>query len=68
MLRIADPIQPFKVKTDASDYAIGGQLSQRDDNGKLHLVAFFSKKLNGPQLNYQIHDKELIAIIEAFRE
>ena len=49
---MADPTQPFKVETDASDYAIGGQLSQRDDNGKLHPVAFFSKKLNGPQLNY----------------
>ena len=34
----------------------------------MHPVAFFSKKLNGPQLNYQIHDKELMAIIEAFRE
>jgi len=31
-------------------------------------VAFFSKKLSGPALNYPVHDKELIAIIEAFRE
>ena len=47
-----DPEQPFKVETDASDYALGRQLSQRDDNGLLHPVAFFSKKLNGLELNY----------------
>ena len=68
VLRMADPTKPFEVETDASDYALGGQLSQADENGKMHPVAFFSKKLNGPQLNYQIHDKELMAIIEAFRE
>ncbi|KAI1869633.1 uncharacterized protein JN550_005614 [Neoarthrinium moseri] len=68
VLKMADPDKPFEVETDASDYAIGGQLSQRDDNNKLHPVAFFSKKLNGPELNYQIHDKELMAVIEAFRE
>ena len=65
---MADPTKPFEVETDASDYALGGQLSQADENGKMHPVAFFSKKLSGPQLNYQIHDKELMAIIEAFHE
>ena len=68
VLRMADPTKPFEVETDASDYALGGQLSQADENGKMHPVAFFSKKLSGPQLNYQIHDKELMAIIEAFHE
>jgi hypothetical protein len=51
-----------------SDFAIGGQLGQRDENNKLHLVAFISRKLFGPQLNYLIYNKELLAIIEAFRE
>ena len=68
VLRIADLTKPFKVETDVSDYTLGGQLSQADENGKMHPVAFFSKKLSGPQLNYQIHDKELMAIIEAFHE
>ena len=68
MLLLPNPGKPYEVETDASDYAIGGQLGQRDDQGKLHPVAFFSKKLAGPQLNYLIHDKELLAIIEAFRE
>ena len=68
VLLLPDPRKPYEVETDASDYAIGGQLGQRDDQGKLHPVAFFSKKLAGPQLNYPIHDKELLAVIEAFRE
>ncbi|KAK6213447.1 reverse transcriptase domain protein [Colletotrichum tabaci] len=68
VLMIPDPRKPFELETDASDYAIGGQLGQRDEEGRLHPCGFFSKKLSGPELNYQIHDKELMAIIEAFRE
>src|SRR5208337_4541772 len=63
-----DPDLPYKVETDASDFAIGGQLGQRDSERRLHPVAFFSKKLYRPELNYQIHDKELIVIIKAFKE
>ncbi|CAJ2503379.1 Uu.00g107730.m01.CDS01, partial [Anthostomella pinea] len=66
--RLPDPEKEFEVETDASDYALGGQLGQRDENGKLHPVAFFSKKLHGPELNYQIHDKELMVVIKAFKE
>jgi hypothetical protein len=68
VLKLPDPTKPFEVETDASDYAIGGQLGQRDEQGKLHPVAFFSKKLSGPTLNYPVHDKELMAIVEAFKE
>ncbi|KAL0934971.1 reverse transcriptase domain protein [Colletotrichum truncatum] len=68
ILVIPNPEKPFEVETDSSDYAIGGQLGQRDDEGRLHPCAFFSRKLHGPELNYQIHDKELMAIIEAFKE
>jgi len=68
ILKIPDPDLPFEVEADASDYALGGQLGQRDAQGRLHPVAFYSKKLHGPELNYQIHDKELMAIIEAFKE
>jgi transposase InsO family protein len=64
----ADPEKPYEVETDASDWALGGQLGQRDEQGRLHPVAFYSKKLHGPELNYAIHDKELMAIIEAFKE
>jgi hypothetical protein len=68
ILADADPERPYEVETDASDYALGGQLGQRDKEGRLHPIAFFSKKLHGPELNYQVHDKELMAIIEACKE
>jgi hypothetical protein len=56
------------VETDASNYAIGGVLSQKDDEGILHPVAFFSKKLHGPELQYSTYNQELIAIFEVFKE
>jgi hypothetical protein len=65
---MANPERQFEVETDVSDFGMGRQLRQCDDEGKLHPVAFFSKGFQGPELNYPIHDKELIAIIEAFKE
>ncbi|RYO95766.1 hypothetical protein DL766_007895 [Monosporascus sp. MC13-8B] len=55
-------------ETDASDYALGAVIGQRDDQGKLHPIAFFSYKLKGAELNYGIPDKEFMAIVMAFRE
>jgi len=55
------------IETDASDFALGCILSQ-DLGKRLHPVAFHSRKLNDAQRNYEIHDKELLAILEAFRE
>jgi len=63
-----DPEKPSTVETDASDYAVGACLLQPDENGKLHPVAYFSRKFTKPELNYEIHDKELLAIVEACRE
>jgi hypothetical protein len=56
------------VETDASDYVSAGILSQYDDEGILHPVAFFSKKHSPAECNYEIYDKELMAIIRAFEE
>jgi hypothetical protein len=56
------------VETDASDYVSAGVLSQYDDEGILHPVAFFSKKHTPAECNYEIYDKELMAIIRAFEE
>jgi hypothetical protein len=56
------------VETDASDYVSAGMLSQYDDNGILYPVAFFSKKHSLAEYNYEIYDKELLAIVWAFEE
>ena len=68
VLMLPNPNTPFEVEANASDFAIRGQLGQRDENDRLHPVTFFSKKLEGLRLNYPIYDKELLAIIEAFQE
>ena len=47
---------------------MGGCLSQTDDQGRLRPVAYFSKRLNGAEVNYPIHDKELLAIIACMKE
>jgi hypothetical protein len=56
------------IETDASDYVSAGVLSQRDDDGVLHPVAFLSKKHSPAECNYDIYDKELMAIIKALEE
>ena len=63
-----DPTKPFQVETDASDFAIGAILSQPDDDGILHPVAYYSRKFTAPEINYPIYDKELAAIVAAFTE
>ena len=55
------------VETDASDFALGCVLSQFKDK-RLDPVAFDSRKLNPAERNYKIHDKELLAFLEAFKE
>ena len=56
------------VETDASNWASGGVLSQKGEDGKLHPVAYFSSKHTAPECNYEIYDKELLAIVKALEE
>ncbi|MBW0568835.1 hypothetical protein O181_108550, partial [Austropuccinia psidii MF-1] len=52
--------------TDASNYALGAVLSQVSDSGK-HPIAFDSHKLIPAELNYEIHEKELLFIVWALK-
>ena len=56
------------MKTDASDYVSEGILSQYNENGVLHSVMYFSKKHSPAECNYEIYNKELMAIICTFEE
>jgi len=62
-----DPLRPVIIETNASDFAIGAVLSQRDNENRLHPVAFQSRKFQPAEINYEIHDKELLAVVEAFK-
>ena len=63
-----DPEKKIILKINASDQALGLCLSQPDAEGQLHPVAYCSRKFSGPELNYDVHDKELLAIVNAFEE
>lgn len=63
-----DPEREIIVETDASDYVSAGILSQRDNQGILRPIAYLSKKHSPAECNYEIYDKELLAIIRAFEE
>jgi hypothetical protein len=56
------------VESDASDYVSAGVLSEYDDDGTRHPVAIFSKKYSPAECNYEIYDKELMAIVCTFEE
>jgi len=53
----------MRVEADASDFATGGVLSMKCEDEKWRLVAYISKLLNEAKRNYEIHDKEILAII-----
>jgi len=54
----------FRVETDTSGHAIRGVLSQEQD-GKWKPIAFLSRTMQPAEQNYEIYDKELLAIVEA---
>ena len=60
------PNKPIIIETDASDYALGAILSIQTDSSEIHPVAFHSHTFSALELNYDTHDKDLLAIFEAF--
>ena len=65
VLMMPDPTKPFQIKTDASKYAFRAVLTQLDSNGSWHLIAFLSKTFSETKRNYNVYDRELLAIIRA---
>ena len=63
-----NPAAPTKIETDASKYVYSGILSQQCEDGKWRPVAYRSKTMQDAECNYDIHDKELLAVVQAFKE
>src|SRR5258708_4833875 len=61
------PDLQMMVETDVSDHTIAGILSVTTQDNEIHLVAFFSHSLQGAEKNYDTHNKELLAVFEAFK-
>lgn len=68
ILTLPDPCLPFVVEVDASDVAVCAVLSQSLADGKLHPCAFLSSRLSPAERNYDVGDRELLAIKMALEE
>ncbi len=66
-LRIPKPACEKILETDASDFAVGACLYQIEDRQQRPIV-YRSRKLSGPEERYEVHDKELLAIVEALQD
>ena len=64
ILALPDNSRPYRVEADSSDFATGAVLSQQNlEDEKWHPVTFLSKSLSPVERNYEIHDKEMLAIV-----
>ena len=68
VLAAPDLDKEFRVEANASNYVTGGVLSMKCSNNMWRLVAFISKSLSDTERNYEIHDKEMLAIIRCLEE
>ena len=68
ILKIPDDENPFRIECDSSDFATGAVLEQMGEDGLWHPVAFYSKALGPHERNYEIYDKEMLAIVRALKE
>ena len=67
VLRIPINDAPFRVECDSSDFANGAVLSQLID-GRWHPIAYRSRTLTKTERNYEIHHKEMMAIIDSLQD
>ena len=65
ILTTPDLERPLRVETDTSDYATGAILSMKCEDNKWRPCAFYSKSLSDVERNYDVHNKEMLAIIRA---
>lgn len=60
IMRAPDWSRPFRCHTDASQLAVGGTLSQLDNEGNERVLSYFSKRLSPAEENYSANDRELL--------
>ena len=68
ILAVWDPSLPTRVEVDASGYATGGVISQKHSDGFWHPIAYRSQSMTGAERNYDIYDREMLAICEALKD
>jgi len=62
------PEQRKQIETDASDLAKAGIMSQYEPDKRWHPLAFYNKRFLPAELNHDVHDKEMVVIVNCFQE
>ena len=68
ILKHPDPSKRFYLQTDASRYALGGQLYQLDENNDIGVVAFTSRVVRGAERNYFTTELELLSVVHCLQK
>lgn len=68
VLALYDLNRPTEVEVNASNFTISGVLFQKGDDGLWHPIAYRSETMNAPECNYEIYDKEFMAIVQALED
>ncbi len=63
-----DPSKPFVLETDAFNFIVGTMFSKFEKDNLLHPIGFNSRKFSHVEINYKIHDKKILTIMDAFEE
>ena len=67
MLYQPDWSKQFELEVDASLFAIGAVLFQRDEEGRRRPISYFSQALNPAERNYNVWDREFLAVIRGLK-
>ena len=62
-----DPVKKIIVEIDVNKIVLNSVLNQFDEKKRLYSVIFYSRKFIAPELNYDIYDKKLLAIVDSFK-
>jgi len=62
------PDRPRQIETDASDLGKAGILSQYETDNRWHPLAYYNKQFLPAELNYDVHDKEILVIVNYFKQ
>src|SRR5215475_573075 len=68
ILALWDPERPTRIEVDTSGEATGGTVMQQLEDGQWHPIAYRSVSMQPAERNYQIYNREMLAIIEALKD
>ena len=68
ILKVYNPDLSMCLECDTSGFAMGGILSQKQDNGLWHPVAYCSESMSKEEHNYEIYDREMLGLIRALED